>query len=68
MAFTVSHYIIEGYDFATGTVYGVNIMTQWQDGEKVALSPGDLIYPDTIVTGTLTYPDWDGDGIPDIND
>jgi branched-chain amino acid transport system substrate-binding protein len=67
VAFTGSHDIQEGGDFV------VAVHTQWQEdpdnpgqGIKIAVSTGGLIYPDTIVTGPMTYPDWDDDGTPDI--
>ena len=58
IAFSNSHDIVEGWP------YGTSLFCQWQmDGNKVALSSWNKIYPDSIATGTLKIPYW---GINDL--
>jgi len=53
IAFTETHDLLEGWPYAT------ELFCQWQmDGNKVVLSTGNLIYPDSIVTGSLSIPYW----------
>ncbi len=70
--FTASHDVFEGYDHTTDKIRAVSLMAQWQDGKKVCISTGGLVYPDAtpygdVVTGSIQFPDWNGDGVPDIN-
>jgi len=52
-AFTASHDVLEGWP------YGVTLWTQWQaGGEKVCITTGGVIYPDSIVSGTISIPSW----------
>ncbi|MFX1358990.1 MAG: NosD domain-containing protein [Promethearchaeota archaeon] len=53
IAFTSSHGIYN----ALG--YGSGLMCQWQSGgTKVVIPNGNLIYPDSLATGSLETPDW----------
>ncbi len=53
IAFTESHDLLEGWPYST------ELFCQWQmDGNKVVLSTGNLIYPNSIVTGSLSIPYW----------
>ena len=50
-AFTSSHDIQAGYPF------GYTLFAQWQaGGTKVAVTTGDVVYPDTVVTGSYQLP------------
>jgi branched-chain amino acid transport system substrate-binding protein len=56
-AFTRSHDLVVGYSGAT--IYGVSIYAQWQaGGHKQCVTSGGLLYPDSIVTATLSLPPW----------
>ncbi len=56
-AFTESHDLLEGY--IGDTIYSVTLFTQWQaDGAKEVVTTAGLIYPDSIVTATLSIPPW----------
>jgi branched-chain amino acid transport system substrate-binding protein len=53
IAFTATH------DLRLGPDYSYTLFTQWQaGGTKVAVSSGGLLYPENIVTGTLSLPSW----------
>jgi branched-chain amino acid transport system substrate-binding protein len=57
LAFTRSHDILAGY--LAGKIYGVTLWAQWHnDGTKVCITSGGLIYPNSIVTGSLQLPPW----------
>lgn len=48
-----------GHDLRMGPDYSYTLFTQWQaDGTKVVVSSGGLLYPENIVTGTLSIPSW----------
>ncbi|MFX1502214.1 MAG: ABC transporter substrate-binding protein [Promethearchaeota archaeon] len=53
IAFTNSH------DLRHGPSYSVGLFCQWQEnGNKVVLPTGSMIYPDSWATGTLMIPEW----------
>ncbi|MFX0137724.1 MAG: ABC transporter substrate-binding protein [Candidatus Hodarchaeota archaeon] len=53
IAFTASH------DIYTGLGYAGGLMCQWQSGgTKVVIPNGNLIYLDSLATGSLQPPDW----------
>jgi parallel beta-helix repeat protein len=53
LAFISSHDLLKGYDYSS------SLFCQWQNGgNKVVLSSGELLYPDSITTGTLQLPEW----------
>ncbi|MFW9848614.1 MAG: ABC transporter substrate-binding protein [Candidatus Thorarchaeota archaeon] len=57
VAWTPSHDLFEGY--VGNTIYSVTLFTQWQaGGHKECVSTGGLVYPDSIVTATLSLPPW----------
>ena len=44
---------------AAMTYSTTTLFVQWQaDGKKVVISSGNAIYLDTLVTGTMQFPDW----------
>ena len=53
IAFYGTHDLVEGYP------YGFNLFCQWQmDGNKEVISSWNFIYPESIVTGSLSIPYW----------
>ncbi|MFW9803433.1 MAG: ABC transporter substrate-binding protein [Candidatus Thorarchaeota archaeon] len=57
LAFTHTHDLFEGY--IGDQIYSVTLFTQWQaNGYKECVSTGGLVYPDDIVTATLSLPPW----------
>jgi branched-chain amino acid transport system substrate-binding protein len=55
IAFLGNHEIREGYPFAYA------LFCQWQDdGTKRVVTTGNLVYPDTLVTGAYSTPAWPG--------
>jgi len=60
LVFTRSHDLLEGYTGGpSGTIWGVTLWCQWhRDGTKVCITSGNLIYPNSITTGTLELPPW----------
>ncbi|MGB5912022.1 MAG: ABC transporter substrate-binding protein [Promethearchaeia archaeon] len=47
------------HDVEVGWPYGSTLYCQWQaDGSKSVVTSGNLIYPDSIVTGSITLPPW----------
>lgn len=53
LAFTSSH------DLRYGSSYSIGLFCQWhEDGAKVVLPTGNIIYPDSWATGTLMIPEW----------
>ncbi len=53
IAFTYTHDLLMGPD------YSFTLFTQWQaGGVKECVSSGGLLYPENIVTGTLSIPSW----------
>ncbi len=56
-AWTPSHDLFMGY--VGNTIYSVTLFTQWQaNGAKECVSTGGLVYPDSVVTATLSLPSW----------
>ena len=52
-AFTYTH------DLFAGKTFSYTLLCQWQaGGTKVVVPTGNLIYSDTVVTGSLTTPSW----------
>ncbi|MFX1599141.1 MAG: ABC transporter substrate-binding protein, partial [Promethearchaeota archaeon] len=50
---------ISSHDLYTGLGYGSGLMCQWQSGgTKVVIPNGNLIYLDSLATGSLQPPDW----------
>ena len=47
------------HDVEVGWPYGTTLYCQWQaDGSKSVVSSGNLLYPDSIVTGAIALPPW----------
>ena len=58
IAFSWSHDLVEGWP------YGYNLFCQWQmDGTKEVIPSWGLVYPNSIVTGSLSIPYWGIDNI-----
>ncbi|MFX1588775.1 MAG: ABC transporter substrate-binding protein, partial [Promethearchaeota archaeon] len=56
-AWNPSHDVVSSIE--AGWPYGCTLYCQWQtDGTKNVISSGNLLYPDSIVTGPLTLPPW----------
>ncbi|MBY8992228.1 MAG: TIR domain-containing protein [Candidatus Lokiarchaeota archaeon] len=57
-AYTSSHAVFHGEGYGTEG-YASGIMCQWHsDGTKVLIPNANLIYPDSLQTGSLQIPDW----------
>ncbi len=57
VAWNPSHDIVSSIE--AGWPFGSTLYCQWQtDGTKHVISSGNLLYPDSIVTGPLAIPPW----------
>ena len=47
------------HDLEVGWPFGTTLYCQWQaDGSKHVITSGNLLYPDSIVTGPISLPPW----------
>ncbi|MFW9829675.1 MAG: ABC transporter substrate-binding protein [Candidatus Thorarchaeota archaeon] len=49
----------KAHDAVVGWPYGTTLYCQWKpDGSKSVISSGNVLYPDSIVTGAIAIPPW----------